>query len=53
MASSSRGDTAASQRDAAAAETKASPRTGADTSTGLVPGRRYTFLACISSRSSR
>jgi hypothetical protein len=53
MASSSRGDTAASQRVAAWADRNASQRMGAVTSTGLAPGRRCMFLARISSRSNR
>jgi hypothetical protein len=53
MASSSRGDTEASQRVAAWADRNASQRIGAATSTGLVPGRRCTFRACTSTRSNR
>ena len=52
-ASSSRGETVASQADAAEAETNASNRTGAATSVGLVPGRRCTFRAWTSVHANR
>ena len=50
--SSRREDTEARKRDAAAMVTNASTSTGATTSSGRAPGRRWTFLTCTSSLSN-